>query len=142
MTSMVVAEIAGGGRHCYRSLCLKLPTMKNGGRGKNSHQRRANTTSTKKIWADVVRNGGINVQIVLGKGNLGLTTPTKITGERQGGLAWRLAKRGVDGDRDATGRGKDRPEERTSRGNKDGQMGKNGRGRVEERGEPGMVASV
>jgi hypothetical protein len=59
----------------------KPPTMKNGGRGKNSHQLRANTTSTKKTWADVIRNGGINVQIVLGNGNRGLTIPTKIRGE-------------------------------------------------------------
>jgi hypothetical protein len=40
------------------------------------------------------------------------------------------------------GRGKDGPEEITSRGNKGGQMGKNGRGRVEERGEPSAAASV
>jgi hypothetical protein len=46
------------------------PTMKNGGRGKNSHQPRPNNTSMKKTWADVVKNGGINVQIVLGNGNL------------------------------------------------------------------------
>jgi hypothetical protein len=40
------------------------------------------------------------------------------------------------------GRGKVGPEEIISGGNKGGQMGKNGRGRVEERGEPGTAASV
>jgi hypothetical protein len=52
------------------------PTTKNGGRGKNTHQPRMNTPSAKKTWAEVVKSGGINVQIVLGNGNLGLTTPT------------------------------------------------------------------
>jgi hypothetical protein len=116
--------------------------MENGGPGKKSHQPRANTTSTKKTWADVSRNRGINVQIVLGNGNLGLTTPMKIRGERRGGAAWRLMKRGADGERGAIGRGKNNLEEITSEGNKGGQIGKNGRGRVEERGEPGVAASV
>jgi hypothetical protein len=40
------------------------------------------------------------------------------------------------------GRGKDGPEMILSRGNKGGKMGKNRRGWVEERGEPGEVASV
>jgi hypothetical protein len=118
----------------------KAPTTKNGGRGKNSHQPRLKNTSTKKIWADVVKNGGINVQIVLGNGNLGLTTPTKMRGERQGGAAWRLAKKAVDGERGAMGRGKVGPEEITCRGNKGGQIAKTGRGREEERGEPGAAA--
>jgi hypothetical protein len=48
------------------------PTMKNGGRGKNTHQPRTNTPSTKKTWAEVVKSGGINVQIVMGNGNLGV----------------------------------------------------------------------
>ncbi|KAI5790472.1 hypothetical protein FPQ18DRAFT_338722 [Pyronema domesticum] len=72
----------------------KPPTTKNGGRGKNSHRPRPNNTSTKKTWADVVKSGGINVQIVLGKGNLGLTTPTKKRGERRGGAARRLENSG------------------------------------------------
>jgi hypothetical protein len=62
----------------------KPPTLKNGGRGKNAHQPGANTTSTKKTWADVIRNVRINVQIVLGNSKLGLTTPTKKRGERRG----------------------------------------------------------
>jgi hypothetical protein len=85
----------------------KPPITKNGGRGKNSHQPRHNDTSNKKTWADVVKSGGINVQIVLGNGNLGLTTPTKMRGERRGGAARRLAKRGEDGERGAMGRGKE-----------------------------------
>jgi hypothetical protein len=88
----------------------KPPTTKNGGRGKNSHQPRPNNTSTKKTWADVVKSGGINVQIVLGNGNLGLTTPTKTRGERRGGATRRLAQRREDGERGATGRGKEGPE--------------------------------
>jgi hypothetical protein len=80
----------------------KTPTMKNGGRGKNSHQPRPNTTSTKKTWADVVKSGGINVQIVLGNGNLGLTPPTKARGERRGGAARRLRRRNEPGERGAT----------------------------------------
>jgi hypothetical protein len=40
------------------------------------------------------------------------------------------------------GRGKGGPEVITSGGNKGRQMAKNGRGRVDERGEPGAAASV
>jgi hypothetical protein len=40
------------------------------------------------------------------------------------------------------GRGTVGPEEIISGGNKGGQTGKNGRGRVEERWEPGAAASV
>jgi hypothetical protein len=40
------------------------PTMKTGGRGKNTHQPRTNTPSTKKTWADVVKSRGINVQFI------------------------------------------------------------------------------
>jgi hypothetical protein len=58
------------------------PTTKNRGRGKNTHQPRTNTPSAKKTWAEVVKSGGINVQIVLGNGNLGLTTPMTRRGER------------------------------------------------------------
>jgi hypothetical protein len=118
----------------------KPPTTKNGGRGKNSHQPRLNTTSGKKTWAAVVRSGGINVQIVLGNGNLGLTTSMKTRGERRGGAAWRMAKKEVDGERGAMGRGKAGLEEITRGGNKGGQIGKTGRGREEEGGEPGAVA--
>jgi hypothetical protein len=60
----------------------KPPMMKNGGRGKNTHQPRPNNTSAKKTWADVVKSGGINVLIVLGNGNLGLKTLMKKRGER------------------------------------------------------------
>jgi hypothetical protein len=116
------------------------PTTKNGGRGKNTHQQRTNTPSAKKTWADVVWTGGINVQIVLGNGNLGLTTPMKTRGERRGGAARRLAKKEADGERGAMGRGKVGPEEITCGVNKGGQLGKTGREREEERGEPGAAA--
>jgi hypothetical protein len=83
----------------------------------------------------------INVQIVLGNGNLGLTSPTRIRGERRGRAVWRLAKREADGERGGMGRGKGGPEEITSGGNKGGQRGKHGRGREEDREEPGTAAS-
>jgi hypothetical protein len=129
------------GKKCAMETSDKPPTTKNGGRGKNSHQPWPTNTSAKKTWADVVKNGGINVQIVLGNGNLGLETSMKTRGERRGGATWRLAKRGVEGERGAEGSGKGGPEEIINGGNKRGQMGKNGRGREEEREEPGAVAS-
>jgi hypothetical protein len=116
--------------------------MKTGRRGKNTHQPKPTTPSAKKTWAEVVKSGGINVQIVLGNGNLGLTTPTTRRGERQGGVARRLARRGEAGERGAVGRDKGGPEEINSGGNKGGQMAKHRRGRVEEIGEPSTVASV
>jgi hypothetical protein len=83
-----------------------------------------------------------NLHIVLGNSNLRLTTPVKMRGERRGGAAQRLAKRGEEGEQGTVGRGKGGPEEIISGGNKGRQIAKNGRGRVEERGEPGVVASV
>jgi hypothetical protein len=117
------------------------PMTKNGGRGKNSHQPRLNATSSTKTWADVVKSGGINVQIVLGNGNLGLTIPTTKRGERRGGAAQRLMKGGENGERGVMGRGKGGPEDIISGGNKGGQMGKGGRGREEDSEEPSAVAS-
>jgi hypothetical protein len=96
----------------------------------------------KKTWADVIKNGGINVQIVLGNGNLVLTTPMKMRGERPTGAAQRLTKKREDGERGVMGYDKDGLEMIPSGGNKGGKMEKNGRGRVEESGEPSMVASV
>jgi hypothetical protein len=66
----------------------------------------------------------------------------KMRGERQGGTARRLTKKREDGERCMMGCGKDGMEMIPSGGNKGGKTEKNGRGRVEERGEPGMVASV
>jgi hypothetical protein len=43
---------------------------------------------------------------VLGNGNLGLTIPVTRRGERRGGAAQRLAKRGEEGERGMVGRGK------------------------------------
>jgi hypothetical protein len=80
----------------------KPPMTKTGGRGKNSHQPRTTNTSTKKTWAEVIKSGGINVQIVLGNGNLGLATPpTKKRGERRGGAARRLGRKEGVGERGA-----------------------------------------
>jgi hypothetical protein len=58
------------------------PKTKTGGRGNNTHQPKPTTPSAKKTGAEVMKSGGINVQIVLGNGNLRLTTPTKRRGER------------------------------------------------------------
>jgi cytoskeletal protein RodZ len=69
------------------------PTMKNGGRGKTTHQPQMNTPSAKKTWAEVVKSRGINIQIVLGNDNLGLTIPPKRRGERRGGAARRSGKK-------------------------------------------------
>jgi hypothetical protein len=118
------------------------PTMKNGGRGKNTHQQRTNTHSAKKTWAEVIKSGGINVQIVLGNGNLGLTTLTKMRGERHGRAARRLTKRKEDGERGAKRSGNEGPEVIPSGENKGRQMEKHGRGREEERGEPGTAAPM
>jgi hypothetical protein len=83
------------------------PKMMNGGRGKNTHQPRTNTPSVKKTWAEVVKSGGINIQIVLGNGHLGLTTPpTKNRGERRGGAACRLGRKEGIGERGEERRGK------------------------------------
>jgi hypothetical protein len=85
------------------------PTTKTGGRGKNTHQPRTNTPSAKKTWAEVIKSGGINVQIVLGNGNLGLTTPMTRRGERRGGSARRLVKKAGVGQRGEEGRGAGSP---------------------------------
>jgi hypothetical protein len=85
----------------------KPPTTKTGGRGKNSHQPQTTNTSAKKTWAEVVKSGGINVQIVLGNGNLGLATPLmKKRGERRGGAARRLGRKEGLGERGEEKRGK------------------------------------
>jgi hypothetical protein len=85
----------------------KPPTTKTGGRGKNSDQPRTTNTSAKKTWAEVIKSGGINVQIVLGNGNLGLATPPpKKRGERSGGAARRLGRKEGVGERGEEIRGK------------------------------------
>jgi hypothetical protein len=76
------------------------PKMKTSGRGKNTHQPKPTTPSTKKTWAEVVKSGGINVQIVLENGNLGLATPLmKKRGERRGGVVRRLGRKERVGER-------------------------------------------
>jgi hypothetical protein len=117
-------------------------TKKTGGRGKNTHQPQMKTPSVKKTWAEVVKSRGINVQIVLGNGNLRLTTAMARWGERQGGVAWRLAKKEGDEERGVKRSSNDGSEMIQCGGIKGGQIGKDGRGRVEERGEPCMVAPM
>jgi hypothetical protein len=114
------------------------PTTKNGGRGKNTHQPRTNTPSTKRTWAEVIKSGGINVQIVLGNGNLGLTTPTTRRGERRGGAARRLGKKAIAGERGEEGRGTGGPRA-TGRG-ETGTKGSGGERGAESEGGGGPVA--
>jgi hypothetical protein len=106
----------------------KPPTTKTGGRGKNSHQPRTTNTSAKKTWAEVVKSGGINVQIVLGNGNLGLATPpTKKRGERRGGAVRRLGRKEGLGERGEERRGMGGPkvtgEDRTGTKRSGGERG-------------------
>jgi hypothetical protein len=111
------------------------PTTKNGGRGKNTHQPRTNTPSAKKTWGEVVKSGGINVQIVLGNGNLGLSTLTKGRGERRGGAARRLGKKAGAGERGEEGRGAGGP--KVTGGDGTGAKGSGGQRGVESRGGGG-----
>ncbi|KAI5812146.1 hypothetical protein BZA77DRAFT_359711 [Pyronema omphalodes] len=67
------------------------------------------TSSAKKTWAEVVKSGGINVQIVLENGNLGLTTPPTRRGEWRGGAARRLRKKEGEGERGEEKRGRAGP---------------------------------
>jgi hypothetical protein len=83
------------------------PKTKTGGRGNNTHQPKLTTPSAKKTWAEVIKSGGINVQIVLGNGNLGLAIPpTKKRGERRGGVACWLGRKDGVGERGEERRGK------------------------------------
>jgi hypothetical protein len=111
------------------------PTMKNGGRGKHTHQPWTNTPSVKKTWAEVVKSRGINVQIVLGNGNLGLTTPTKRRGERWGGAARRLGKKAGAGERGEEGKGMGGP--KVTGGDGTGAKGSGGERGVESGGGGG-----
>jgi hypothetical protein len=130
-------------RKWVKEMSDKPPTTKNGGQGKTSHQLMNNyTPPPKKTWADVIKGGGINVQIVLRNGNLGLTSPTNRRGERQGGVAWWLGKRNAVGLRGVMGRGNDGVEITPCGGNKGRKLEKDGRERVEDRWEPSAVASV
>jgi hypothetical protein len=81
--------------------------IKTGGRGKNTHQLKLITPSAKKTWAEVIKSGGINIQIVLGNGNLGLATPPmKKRGERRGEAVRRLGRKEGVGKRGEERRGK------------------------------------
>jgi hypothetical protein len=111
------------------------PKTKTGGRGKNTHQPKPTTPSAKKTWAEVVKSGGINVQIVLGNGNLGLTTPTKRRGERRGGAARRLGKKAGTGERGEEGRGTGGP--KVTGGDGTGAKGSGGERGVESGGGGG-----
>jgi hypothetical protein len=101
---LVVANAGGGGRHCCVVCSLGSHEL-NKQTNKQTHQPRTNTPSAKKTWVEVIKSRGINVQIVLGNGNLGLTAPTTRRGERQGGAARRLGKKAGVGERGEEGKG-------------------------------------
>jgi hypothetical protein len=121
----------------------KTPRKQNGERVKKNHQLTTKNYCDMKTWADVVWSGGINVQIVLGNGNLGQATLVRMTGERgdrRGGTIRRLRKRsgagtGESGERGALGRANGGLEVILLGGNKGRKIDKNGGGRVEDRGE-------
>jgi hypothetical protein len=73
----------------------KTPNDNHGGRGKKAHQPTNNTGNHRaaKTWADVVRSGGINIQIVLGNGNLGTTQPETGKNQRRDGVRDGAARR-------------------------------------------------
>jgi hypothetical protein len=97
-----------------------------------------NTPSAKKTWAEVVKSGGINVQVVLGNGNLGLITPMMRRGERRGGAAWRLGKKARAGERGKVGRDMGGP--KVTGGTGTSTKGSGGERGVESGGGEGPVA--
>jgi hypothetical protein len=121
----------------------KTLMKQNGEWVKKNHQPMMKNYHDMKAWADVVQSGGINIQILLGNGNLGQATPVRMTGERgerRWGTTRRLRKRsragiGESGERGALGRGNVGPEVILLGGNKGGKIDKNGWERVEDRGE-------
>jgi hypothetical protein len=92
----------------------------------------------RKTWVEVVKSGGINVQIVLGNGNLGLTQPTMRRGERRGGAARRLGKRAGVGERGEKGRGTGGP--KVTGGDGTGTKGSGGERGAERGGRGGPAA--
>jgi hypothetical protein len=78
----------------------KPPMTKTGRQGKNSYQLWITNTSTKKTWVEVLKSGGINIQSILGNGNLGLATlPMMKRGERRGRVVRRLGRKEGVGER-------------------------------------------
>jgi hypothetical protein len=107
----------------------ETPNKTNGGWGKKAQQLRNNTGNhgAAETWADVVRRGGINMQIVLGKGNLGTTQPETGKKERR------------DGVRDGAARRLGRKREGGGRGGMN--HDDNGEGR-RNKGQPGVATPV
>jgi hypothetical protein len=97
--------------------CQQYPRNEDSGQGNNTYQLQINTPSTTKTWEEVIKYGGINIQIILGNSNLGLTELMKARGERQGGAVQRLVKKEGDRERGMGGRGKGGLEKINNRGN-------------------------
>jgi hypothetical protein len=51
-----------------------------------------------RIWADIIKGRGINIQIVLGNSNLRLIILIKMRGKRYRGVGWRLMKKREEGE--------------------------------------------
>jgi hypothetical protein len=113
------------------------PRKKNGGSGKNAHQLQTNTPSARKTGAEVVKSGGINVQIVLGNDNLGLATPMTKRGERRGGAERRLGKKARAGESGKNGWGLGGP--KVTGGDGTGTKGGGGERGVDSGGRGGPV---
>jgi hypothetical protein len=112
----------------------ETPNNQHGGRGKKAHQPRNNTGNphTAETWADVVRKGGINVQIILGNGNLGTTQPeTRKKKERRDRVACQLGRKREGGERGGMQWGTGGPK----------CYDDNGEGR-RNKGQPGMATAV
>jgi hypothetical protein len=120
--------------------CDKPLTRKTGGPGKNPHQPWITNTSMKKTWAEVIKSGGINIQIVLGNGNLGLARPPmKKWGERRGGAVCRLGRKEEVGERGEERQGK---VGQPGTGGKETSANSGGGERVEESGGSGGLVAV
>jgi hypothetical protein len=78
IVSVLVVANAGGGSPLLCGMQLY-------GQGKKAHQPTAKHHHDARTGVDVVRGGGINVQIVLGNGNLGTTQPETGKKDRRDG---------------------------------------------------------
>jgi hypothetical protein len=90
------AKAAMGKKKQTATPCDETPNKMNGGWGKKAHQLTTNHHHDARTWADVVRSGAINIQIVLGNGNLGTTQPETRKRERRDGARDRAALAGKE----------------------------------------------
>jgi hypothetical protein len=80
MTSKVIRwkmNVAEVDKRRIETVYERSLTKQNGEWGKKHYQPMMNNHRDGKTWADVVRSGGIKIQIVLGNGNLSQATMMK-----------------------------------------------------------------